>query len=362
MAPYSADLPMPATRYFCTAIALLALASNVHALPDCTWEAAPGPMSYTIDLGTSWIARDAPVGSMIGTVRSLTTPEAQRRGIRCDNDGSGTLVFQATPTAPLHPHSLPPVNGWNVDGKVIETGIPGVGLYIRLGFPFSGGASNAFTPTDDVAIPYRGENSRDVGATPLQIRYLFSTYILIKTGPIPVGVQNFSKQMARSQITDLGDALNIHVSGGVHQAQCTLKANPVSADPVQLGSHEVADFSGPGSTTAATDFHITLSDCEDDPVGSIARAHIRLEGARGSVPLLPALGVFGLSSQSTATGIGIQLLRSDNSPMPLQQDEPITPLAIGTTRLDFKARYYQIGAKVTPGLAEGSLDFTVSYR
>lgn len=48
--------------------------------------------------------------------------------------------------------------------------------------------------------------------------------------------------------------------------------------------------------------------------------------------------------------------------MPLQQDEPITPLAIGNMRLDFKARYYQTGAQVTPGLAEGSLDFTVSYR
>jgi len=353
---------MPVTRPFCTAAALLALASNVHALPNCTWEGASGPMSYTIDLGTPWIARDAPVGSIIGTVRSLTTPEAQGRRIRCDNDGSGMLVFQATPTAPLHPDPLPPVNGWNVDGKVIETGIPGVGLYIRLGFPFSGGASNAFTPTDDVAIPYRGEHTGDVGATPLQINYLYSTHTLIKTGPIPAGPQNFSKQMARSQITDLGDALNIHVSGGVHQAQCTLKANPVSADPVQLGNHSVADFSGPGSTTTATDFHITLSDCEDDPNGSIARAYIRLEGARTSSPLLPALGVFSLSSQSTATGIGIQVLRSDNSPMPLQQDEPITPLASGNMRLDFKARYYQTGAQVTPGLAEGSLDFTVSYR
>lgn len=353
---------MPAPRHICTALALFAFAGNAHALINCTWVTTPGPLSYRIDLGTPWIARDAPIGSIIGTAAPVTAREESSRSIRCENNGSGTLTFQATPTGAMHPGPLPPVNGWNVDGKVMETGIPGVGLLIRLGFPFTGTASNSFTPTDDVAIPYRGENSRDSGATPIQINTLFSTPVLIKTGPIPAGPQHFSKQMVHSQISYLGQALNIHVSGGVHQAQCTLKSNPVSADPVQLGNHDRADFTGIGSTTPATDFHITLSDCEDDPSGSIARAHVRLEGARGSVPLLPVLGVFGLSSNSTATGIGIQILRSDNSPMPLQQDEPITSLVIGTTRLDFKARYYQTNATVTAGLAEGALDFTISYR
>jgi len=353
---------MPTVKHLCTALSLLALANGAQAITHCAWLVAPGPMRYDIDLGETWVARDAPVGSMIGQARFIPQAEAQGREIRCDNDGSGTLTFQASAAAPLHPNPLPPVGGWNVDGKVIETGVPGVGLYIRLGFPFTGGASNAFTPRDDVAIPYAGDNSRDVGATPLQINTLFATYTLIKTGPIPAGLQRFGTHMARSQITDLGSALDIHVSGGVHQAQCTLKANAVSADPVQLGSHEVADFTGVGSTTAATDFHITLSDCEDDPAGSIARAFIRLEGARGSVPLLPGIGVFGLSSNSSAAGIAIQLLRSDNSPMPLQQDEPVSALSLGITRLDFKARYYQMEAKVTPGLAEGALDFTISYR
>lgn len=353
---------MPATRLTCTAFALLALAGNAHATTECTWRAAPGPLNYRIDLGTPWIARDAPIGSVIGTVQNLFTPEGLRRSIRCENDGNGTLTFQATPTSPVHPGPLPPVNGWNVDGKVIETGIPGVGLHIRLGYPFKGLLSNEFRPTDDEAIPYLGENSRNTGAVPLEITTLLSTHVLIKTGQIPIGPQHFSKQMVRSQISDLGDALNIHVSGGVQQAQCTLKSNPVSADPVQLGNHDRADFTGIGSTTAAKDFHITLSDCKDDPAGSIASAYVRLEGARGSVPLLPALGVFGLSSNSTAAGIGIQLLRSDNSPMPLQQDEPITSLVIGTTQLNFKARYYQTNTTVTAGLAEGALDFTISYR
>lgn len=249
-----------------------------------------------------------------------------------------------------------------LDGKIIETGIPGVGLHIRLSFPFTGGASNAFTPRDDVAIPYQGDHNRDVGATPIQINTLHATYTLFKIGPIPAGMQSFSTQMVRSQISDLGSALDIHVSGRVHQAQCTLKADAVSADPVQLGRHEVVDFTHIGFTTAATDFHITLSDCEDDPNGSIARAIIHLDSARGSSSMLPGLGVFSLSSNSTATGIGIQLLRSDNSPMPLEQDVALNTLTIGNTRLDFKARYYQLDPMVTAGLADGALDFTISYR
>ncbi len=365
MAPRYTDLRMSTLKHLYAALSLLALSSGAHAIPHCAWLTTPGPLRYDIDLGNTWVARDAPVGSMIGQIRNLTAAEAQGRQIRCDNDGSGTLTFQASPAVPVHPNPLPPVNSWNVDGKVLDTGIPGVGLYIRLGFPFTGGASNAFTPKNDVAIPYDGDHAREVGATPIQINTastLIASYTLIKTGPIPAGLQRFGKQMARSQITDLGSALDIHVSGGVQQAQCTLKADAVSADPVQLGTHEVKDFTGVGSTTAATDFHITLSDCEDDSAGSIARAFVRLEGARGSVPLLPGLGVFGLSSNSSAAGIAIQLLRSDNTPMPLQQDEPVTALSIGVTRLDFKARYYQMEAKVTPGLAEGALDFTISYR
>lgn len=354
---------MPTLRKLYTAIALLSLASNAHAITECKWKnGTPGPLRFEVNLDDLWVARDAPIGSMIGTPQNKPVPDPQGRVILCDNDGTGTLTVQVNPTQPMHPNPLPPVNGWNVDGKVMETGIPGVGMYIRLGFTFAGSHSNTFTPVGDPAVPYLGHNSRDVGAIHITLDYLWAQYVLIKTGPIPAGLQSFSKQVAQSQISDLGHAFDVHVRGNVGQAQCSLKNNPVSADPVQLGSHDVADFTGVGSTTAATDFNITLSDCEDNPAGSIARAFIRMEGERGSVPLLPALGVFGLTSNSNASGIGIQLLRSDNTPMVLQQDEPISALTIGTTRLDFKARYYQTDPQVTAGLAEGQLKFTLSYR
>ncbi|GLO14185.1 hypothetical protein PPUJ20028_27670 [Pseudomonas putida] len=48
--------------------------------------------------------------------------------------------------------------------------------------------------------------------------------------------------------------------------------------------------------------------------------------------------------------------------MPLQSDEFVKPVSIGITQLDFQARYYQTAPVVTPGLAEGGLTFTVSYK
>lgn len=350
----------------CTAlIALLASGCNAaHATLGCSWQnGQSGPLSYSADVGHFWVPRDAEVGSVIGTLaQRVVSREPMGRAIRCDNDASLFLSIDVTSPWPAHPGTLPPINGWNVNGKVLQTSIPGVGLYIRLTHPFDGGGNNTFFPTDDLAIPYRGEHRQAMAPSPLLINTFVAHYTLVKTGPIPAGPQSFSGQAATSVITDLGSAFELNVRGGVQQAQCTLKTDAVSADPVQLGHYTLADFTGVGSTTPDVDFHIKLSDCEDDPNASTAKAHIRLEGRNGSVVEDPGLGLFSLSSNSTASGIAIQLLRSDGSPMELQNNVPITPLSIGTTQLDFRARYYQTAARVGTGLAEGALDFTISYR
>ena len=48
--------------------------------------------------------------------------------------------------------------------------------------------------------------------------------------------------------------------------------------------------------------------------------------------------------------------------MPLQSDESVKPVSIGITQLDFQARYYQSAPTVKPGVAEGGLTFTVTYK
>lgn len=164
--------------------------------------------------------------------------------------------------------------------------------------------------------------------------------------------------MAKGTISDVGSVIDVSVSGTIQQAQCTLKSDAVSADPVLLGSHDMKVFDRVGATTPPVDFHIMLNDCEDDPSGGTARAFIRLDGDIRD----PDLGLVELNPGSTASGIAIQLLKGDGSPMKLASDEAIGGLGNNQLRIDFRARYYQVSAAVGAGKADGKLNFTISYR
>lgn len=346
------------------AATMMTLSSQAHAL-GCEWPTTPGPLQFTHNIaGIKWVARDAPVGSKI---YSTTSTGVLGPGfiLLCDNDGALTLTANMGTPLPVAPGTFPPVDGKDVTGKVLQTSIPGVGLYLELGGFLNGVASNTFQANDGGigAIPYVGENGRKMTPSPLEMRNLIIKYMaLIKTGPIPAGTSSFNQEVVRGVVSDVGDAVRLTLGGQVQQAQCTLKANAVSANPVQLGTHDIADFTGQGSTSDPVDFYITLNDCDDDPAGSVARAFMRLNGVDGSVPVDRDLGLFTLTSDSSASGIGIQVLRSDNNPLKLEEFVDMVPLTPGNTRIDLRARYYQTEATVTPGEAKGALNFTIEYR
>ncbi len=121
-----------------------------------------------------------------------------------------------------------------------------------------------------------------------------------------------------------------------------------------------------GYTTTAIPFSITLNDCEADASNAnIATATIQFEDA-SAAPVPPSVpGVFGLSPDSTAQGIGIQILKSDGTtPVELNTPVPLIPISASGTVLDFTARFYQTGPSrdVRPGIAKGALNFTLTYR
>lgn len=362
------ELTMPHfSRYFigiAAAATMMTLSSQAHAL-GCEWPTATGPLQFTHNLGAmKWVARDAPVGSKIYSATS-TGVLGPGFALKCDNDGTLNLTANMGTPLPVAPGTFPPVDGRDVTGKVLQTSIPGVGLYLELGGSLNAGASNAFLANDGGigAVPYVGENQMNMRPTFMEMTNLIIKYMaLIKTGPIPPGVSSFNQEVVRGVVSDVGDAVRLNLGGQVQQAQCTLRADAVSANPVQLGTHDIADFTGPGSHSDPVDFYITLNDCEDDPAGSVARAFMRLDGVDGSVPVDRDLGLFTLTSDSSASGIGIQVMRSDNTPLKLEEFMDIVPLTPGITRLDLRARYYQTEARVTPGEAKGALNFTIEYR
>lgn len=355
------------SRYFigiAAAATMMTLSSQAHAL-GCQWPTTTGPLQFTHNLGgMKWVARDAPVGSKIYSATS-TGVLGPGFALKCDNDGSLSLTANMGTPLPVAPGTFPPVDGKDVTGKVLQTTIPGVGLYLELGGFLNASSSNSFQANDGGigAVPYVGENSRDMRPAFLQMTNLTIKYMaLIKTGPIPPGISSFNQEVVRGVVSDVGDAVRLTLGGQVQQAQCTVRADAVSANPVQLGTHDIADFTGQGSKTNPVDFFITLSDCEDDPAGSVARAFMRLDGVDGSVPVDRDIGLFTLTTDSTASGIGIQVLRSNNTPLKLEEFVDMVALTPGTLRLDLRARYYQTQAKVTPGEAKGALNFTIEYR
>lgn len=360
----------PSTRVSLTSLCLALLASGeVFARSACDWSGGiSGELEHNIDLKHQWVGRDAPIGSVIGQAETYySRPNEAGLQVICSNfmaEGP-TLTANVNNTQPLFTGSLPPINGEDLTGRVIQTGVDGIGIHVRLVAPYhgkGGSPSNAWTYINWTSVPWQGYADHDPGPTGIQLNNLRAYITLIKTGPIAPGPHSFNGiQLFSGTYSDVGTVMRAHLHGTVTTAQCTLKANAVSPAPVDLGTHDVKDFGKPDDFTKAVPFRITLNDCESDASGG-TQAYIRLDGANGSKPIDVDKGVFSLSSGSGATGIGIQVLHADGSPFRLEEEVAVMPLSPGDLTLNFQARYYQTAPTVTPGEANGALNFTVTYR
>jgi type 1 fimbria pilin len=335
---------------------------------NCTWNTGgPSMMNYQRNIGTLYVPRDARVGTVIGSIDlNNSTPNNAGLIVECRNDGSQRLDFNARATAPIFPGPLDPINGEDVTGKILQTNIPGVGVRIKLGHPFDGRANNSFVPIGAPTVPYDGISDKAL-LNPITLNSLSNRVTLVKTGPLAPGPNTLDgSELFSGHFTDLGKVFGYGLIGTIIPAQCSVGANPVSADPVPLGDWDTADFVGPGYATPSVPFTITLSQCETDPgAGFIAKANIRLDGILGSAPIGPTTdGIFSLTTDSDAKGMGIQILKADGTPLELATEVPLIAISHGSTTLDFNARFYQTepATAVRPGLAKGALSFTLTYK
>lgn len=138
-------------------------------------------------MGSVYIPRHAEIGSIIGEFNKFGTPADENRSLlRCTNDGSVNLDFTINAVRAISPVLLPPVNGEDVNGKVIETNISGVGAYYSAGLSFAGGATNAFTPMGPPVIPFTAIHNQRMSVE-FSLTRLSSRVTLIKTGDITPG-------------------------------------------------------------------------------------------------------------------------------------------------------------------------------
>lgn len=119
--------------------------------------------------------------------------------------------------------------------------------------------------------------------------------------------------------------------------------------------------SGIGSTSAGKDFSLNLH-CELSASGAF---NIMMQMDGSPVSGFENAGVLALKSgKSAASGAGIQILhKSSLTPVTFAKPWQIGrfPLTDAVLSVSFLARYYQTENKVSPGTANSSLTYTISY-
>ncbi|WP_143496917.1 fimbrial protein [Pseudomonas sp. Irchel s3a18] len=335
-----------------------------HAADTCYWkDGTPGPIAYTINAGTHYVPRDVPRSTPIGPVNRRYGP-VSGGGLAIDCQTNGPRIdFIGRNHVPLVPGTFNPVNGEDITGKVLMTNVDGVGVVVKLSPQYD----TAWTSVSgSLAVPYAGYIQRYMPFV-LSHSLMWPYITFIKTGDIAPGIHQLNvPDLLGGEFTGVGNAFTMSLTGTVIQAECTLSTNPVSADPVDLGTWNLSEFTAVGHSTTPEPFNITLNACRADdrtPAQTITYAHIRLEPTAGSLIHDAASGQFTLGTGSTAKGVVMQILHDDETPIALASEVKLKAINPGTTTLSFKARLYQTAAPdlVEAGSAKGSLSFTITY-
>ncbi|MDK1225572.1 fimbrial protein [Cronobacter turicensis] len=149
----------------------------------------------------------------------------------------------------------------------------------------------------------------------------------------------------------------INFTGEILDAACEVVNSLSSPLAVDLGKVSKTAFTGVGSTTNITSFFLQLKNCPE----TVTKASIKF-GGNADTDNANVLALTG--GTGAASGVGIQLVDADGTPLNLYTASADYALQTGTAtnNLEFGARYIQTGAAVTAGTANGSSTFTVTYN
>jgi len=128
--------------------------------------------------------------------------------------------------------------------------------------------------------------------------------------------------------------------------------------PVQFGRVPQNNFKGRGTTTGDRSFSIRLN-CK---AGQNAQntVHLRMDATpdpsndQGVLKITQGTGA--------ASGVGIQVMDGQSAPVRFGENALVGPSKDGAYVLPYTARYFQTGASVTPGRADGTATFTLDYK
>ncbi|PMY64843.1 MULTISPECIES: fimbrial protein [Pseudomonas] len=339
------------------------LAFNAYA--KCILDAGFTRGTTTINFGNIYIPRDAPIGSVIGT-REYYVSRDWKNTFVCRAPGDNIQFSTANKII----SDIPVAGTTLASGSLMGTNISGIGVIVRTEEPSYNWEITGSYPY----VPY----TITLGPTSQRGRFFRSAYwvTLVKIGEITTGSQDFSHQLLSSlYASDISGPIDqLFLDGSITRSECTLPKGVGTQIKVSMGTIEKRHFNGKGSTSDAAGFNIQLTDCvsgsypTDQPWNffQTSNANIRFEGAKGSTVLDADKGILSLNSDSTATGLAVQILQADGkTPVTLGVDTPIVRLQDGITDVPLKARYIQTSSSAAgpqPGSANATANFTLTYK
>ncbi|MBW7984434.1 fimbrial protein [Enterobacillus tribolii] len=282
---------------------------------------------------------------------------------------SNTYSYLNTPL-PLSGGSSP------VGGQVYETGIPGIGIvawYAGNGFPYSD-TTDIFHSGSNTDFKHRSSPTFDI--------------YLIKTGAISPGIISGSNLPTIAYDFEFGGVktriATASFSGSLNVVSQTCTTPDVY---VSLGQYDINhSFTGKGSTSAWVDSSIKLTNCPRfyGTLNNGEKTFASDDGTTGTGTFTPNTfwlmltpnttvidsnnGILSIQhSENSAEGVGIQMAHGTTS------DAAPTPVSFGgikiyrsedasTQTLPLVARYIQTEDTLTPGRADATVVFLISYQ
>jgi type 1 fimbria pilin len=299
-----------------------------------------------------------PMNAAPGTVVSTVAPSGFIMNCSFLNTSpyntSATVYIQFSVTAALAP-------GFN---DVYKTNIDGLGIRFIFDSPACT-TSNAPLQNSALRIPcsLTGPLAGPNIVTNLTVTSVFVTYGAIKSGAsslssVPLLSESYETSDNAGRVWNQSPVYTGSASGALSAATCSAQTPTVA---VNLSTPTLRAFANIGSVAGRQSFHLDFA-CATGAQVSIVITDAVAPSNRSNV-LTP-------SADSTAKGIGIQVLKADGSPVLFGPDQAgagvenqwlIGASPTGMLVLPLSAQYIRTGA-VTAGSVKALATFTMSYN
>ncbi|AMP05328.1 fimbrial protein [Collimonas pratensis] len=301
-------------------------------------------VKFDINIGTILGAASASVGSVLATF----TQNAPDQALINKTNYLGCQVGDMETFKPTL------IGSTNVAGypNVYSTNIRGIGYRLT----YSDGTTNAPAEwRNTFGIPGSTTKGGVLYFPPGQFKFeLIKTADNIGYGELSVGEYGSDRVPGYQALQ-----INVKNGGFIQNVGCTVDADSKNK-AVTLNSLATNKFTGIGDSQGEKPFNLKVT-CPAEP----PNLKIQFDGIEDSSKIA---GTLALSNDSTASGVGIQLLHGEGQPVQLGKFESPTYKTQPkgqkkyTITMDFSARYIQTKPYVKPGNANSTASFTLQYN